>query len=41
MNASVPSEFGIVDPGDDSENRLRGKETRCESCGYELEVYFY
>lgn len=41
VNASVPSEFGIVDPDDDGENRLRGKETRCESCGYELEVYFY
>ena len=41
VNASVPPEFGIVDPDAEDENRLRGKETICEGCGYELEVYFY
>ena len=37
----MPPGFGVIDPETEDENRLRGKETHCESCGHELEFYFY
>lgn len=41
VSASMPQGFGVIDPDADEGNRLRGKETYCESCGHELELYFY
>ncbi|AEH37706.1 hypothetical protein [Halopiger xanaduensis] len=36
--ASLPAGPGISDTGS---NRLQGRETCCQNCGHELELYYY
>ncbi|WP_290813490.1 hypothetical protein [Halovivax sp.] len=41
VDATVPPGPGIVGSEADEPNPLRGKDAHCDSCGHELELFFY